>query len=399
MTDATNRPPKRVLILSTSAGSGHLKAAQALEKVFAAHPTVEEVKHIDALDYTNKVFSDFYSKLYTTLVREAPTFLGWWYKTSDEPWRTDVARQMIDRLNTMGLVREIQAFRPDITVCTHFMPAGIMSHLIAEHKIEAHLSIVVTDLDFHAMWLSRAFHRYFVAIDETRAHLEMLGLPGERITVSGIPIDPVFSEPSDRGETLGALGLAPDKTTLLLSAGALGLGPTEFIAEQLLKLRSDAQTIVLCGKDEELQERVRKIVDGHGDRFRVIGYSNEMHRLMHAADLFIGKPGGLTTSEALACGLPMAIVSPIPGQEERNSDHLLEQGIAVRCNELLTLPYKIDAIIAEPGRLLAMRENTKRLAKPNAARTVVETLILDELPPLQLDLKHRQRIADAASAD
>ena len=99
---------------------------------------------------------------------------------------------MLDRLNTKPLVRFIQDFDPHITVCTHFMPAGIVSHLIATQQIKARLSIVVTDFDFHAMWLSRSFHRYFVALDETKAYLEMLGIPPERITVSGIPIDPVF---------------------------------------------------------------------------------------------------------------------------------------------------------------------------------------------------------------
>jgi processive 1,2-diacylglycerol beta-glucosyltransferase len=390
---------KRVLILSTSAGSGHVKAAEALEKVFRENPQVDEVRHLDALDFTNKVFRDFYSKLYTTLVREAPTFLGWWYKKSDEPWRTDASRQMIDRLNTRNLVKEIESFRPDITVCTHFMPAGIMSHLIAESRVEAHLSIVVTDFDFHAMWLSRAFHRYFVAIDETRAHLAMLGLPEERITVSGIPIDPVFLQPVDRAATLREFAFAPTRPTILLSAGALGLGPTEFAVEQLLKCTGDFQTIVLCGKDEELQLRVREIVRPGNSRFHVMGYSDRMHELMKSADLFIGKPGGLTTAEALASELPMVIVSPIPGQEERNSDHLLENGIAVKCNDLVTLPYKVDRLLAEPGRLANMRRNTHRLARADAAKRVVDTLIDDDLPFLELDQNTRAAIAHAAGVE
>jgi len=189
---------KRVLIVSASAGTGHVRAAEALAKAFADDPRVEAVENIDALVYTNKLFRDFYSKLYIQLVRSAPQVLGWLYKSSDEPWKGDEVRLRLDRLNTQPLVKFIRKFKPDITVCTHFMPTGIISHLIAKGLLEARLSVVVTDLDMHAMWLSRVFHRYFVAIDETRAHLEALGLPRERITVSGIPIDPVFAEPIDR---------------------------------------------------------------------------------------------------------------------------------------------------------------------------------------------------------
>ena len=189
---------RRVLIMSVSAGAGHIKAAAALEKTFGEDVRVGQVINQDALIYTNKLFRDFYSKFYTSLVDSAPNFLGWWYKTSDEPWRTDAMRHMIDRLNTRPLVRFIREFDPDITVCTHFMPAGIISHLIATGQLQARLSIVVTDFDFHAMWLSRAFQRYFVALDETKAYLEMLGLPPERITVSGIPVDAAFVGPIDR---------------------------------------------------------------------------------------------------------------------------------------------------------------------------------------------------------
>ncbi|MFI3158532.1 MAG: glycosyltransferase [Methylococcaceae bacterium] len=381
---------KRVLIMSAGAGTGHIKAAAALELSFAADGRVAEVVNNDALQYTNKLFRDFYSSFYISLVRSAPNFLGWWYKTSDEPWHTDRMRHMIDRLNTKPLVRFIREFDPDITVCTHFMPAGIISHLIATRQLQARLSIVVTDFDFHAMWLSRAFHRYFVAIDETRAHLEMLGIPGERITVSGIPIDPVFQRPVNRLEERLRLGLNPEKTVLLLSAGALGVGPTEYMVERLLNLNGDAQTVVICGRNDGLKQRILQLTDSRSDQFKVLGYTDEMHKLMKMSDIFIGKPGGITTSEAIACGLPMCVVSPIPGQEERNSDHLLEEGIAVKCNDLTTFPFKLERLLEDPDRLTRMKFNALRFARPNASATIVDTLLEDRLPPLAFNKKYAQ---------
>jgi len=388
---------KRVLIISASAGTGHVRAAQALEKEFARDLRVGEVIHEDALKFTNKLFRDFYSTLYMKLVRSAPDVLGWVYKASDEPWKGEMARTQLDRLNTHKLIRFIEEFDPHLTVCTHFMPAGIISHLQEKGRLRTHHSIVVTDFDCHAMWLSRTFHRYFVALDETKAHLEALGLPGERITVSGIPIDPIFAAPVERDRVRISYGLRPEKTTLLLSAGALGVGPTELVVKRLKKLRHDVQTIVVCGRSEEVQTRVSQAVRGQRGRFRVLGYSDRMHELMHISDLFIGKPGGLTTSEALACGLPMAVFSPIPGQEERNADHLLEDGAGLRCNELTTLPFKIDRLLDDPARLAAMRQAAQAMGRPRAARTVVQTLLDDDLPPLALAPAQREAIALAAA--
>ena len=390
---------KRVLIISTSAGTGHVRAGEALTKVFEEHPMVGEVVHSDALDFTNKVFRDFYSKLYARLVQTAPEFLGWWYKQSDEPWKTDGMRLMLDRLNTGPLVKFIRHFNPHITVCTHFMPAGIISHLIAKSLLDAHLSIVVTDLDFHAMWLSRVFHRYFVAIEETKVHLEELGLPKERITVSGIPIDPEFATPIDRVATRFEYGLHPTRPTMLLSAGALGAGPAEFVVERLKNLRSKAQTIVVCGRSPETRDRVLQLVGPNNVNFKVFGYTNRMPDLMKISDLFIGKPGGLTTAEALACGLPMVIVSPIPGQEERNSDHLLEEGVAVKCNEMTTIPYKIDTLLDDPIRVEEMRRKAFALSRPDAARTIVRTLVADEVSALEMTDDEAEAITIAASKE
>jgi processive 1,2-diacylglycerol beta-glucosyltransferase len=374
-------PGRKVLILSVSAGTGHVKAAEALEKVFRQQPGVGEIRNVDALRFTNKLFRDFYSKLYIQLVHRAPTILGFVYRSSDEPWKTDRMRLMLDRLNTGALERFIAKFKPDITVCTHFLPAEIISYLISKGKLNARLSIVVTDLDVHAMWLCRTFHRYFVALEEAKIHLQVLGLPGDNITVSGIPIDPVFAQPpGDRALMRQEAGFDIHRPLFLVSGGALGVSPAAGVIEALSRLRRPAQAIVVCGKNAELQADLEKQAaeveqNVPGLTIRVIGYTNEMHRWMHMSDLFIGKPGGLTTAECLACGLPMVIVSPIPGQEERNSDQLLEKGIAIKANEFTTLAYKIDALVDDPARLLAMREKAILYGRPDAAETIVDTLL------------------------
>lgn len=368
---------RRVLILSASAGTGHLRAADALEKVCRGHAEVGQVMNVDALTYTNKLFRDFYSKLYMQLVQSAPNFVGWWYDKSDEPWKTDKMRLMLDRINTRPLVKMIRKFRPDVTICTHFLPAEIISHLITKGELQARLAIVVTDFDMHAMWLSRAFHHYFVALQETKVHLTMLGLPEERITVSGIPVDPKFGLKADRDALREKHGLKKDVPLLLVSAGALGVGPAERVAKVLSYMKTPAHIVVVCGKNEELREKVLKQAEQQPAHlsYTVLGYTDEMHDWMALADLFIGKPGGLTTAEALVRGLPMAIFFPIPGQEERNSDHLLEKGVAIKCNEVTTMAYKIDQLLGDPARLASMKKAALSLGRPDAAATVVNTLL------------------------
>jgi len=371
---------RRVLILSASAGTGHVRAAEALEKVFRQQPGVGEVRNIDALRFTNQLFRDFYSKLYITLVQRAPTVLGIVYNSTDEPWKTDRMRLMMDRLNTRPLERFIARFKPDITVCTHFLPSEIISYLISKGKLNAKLSIVVTDLDIHAMWLCRTFDRYFVALEESKVHLEVLGLPGSHITVSGIPIDPAFGKKGDRATMRTEAGFDNDRPLFLISGGALGVSPAAGVLDALARLKHPAQAIVICGKNEEMKasmEKQARAIEAKnpGLTFKILGYTNEMHRWMQISDLFIGKPGGLTTAESLACGLPMIIVSPIPGQEDRNSDHLLEKGIALKCNEFTTLAYKLDALLDHPEQLEAMRQKAIYYGRPNAAETIVDALL------------------------
>jgi processive 1,2-diacylglycerol beta-glucosyltransferase len=241
--------------------------------------------------------------------------------------------------------------------------------------------IIVTDFDVHAMWLVHHYERYFVAVDEARVYLETLGIPPEKITVSGIPIDPVFAIKKDKQEMRAKHGLAPDRTTILLSAGGFGVGSVDALVQSLLPLQHRAQVVAICGRNEELKERLNKLASRIKPDANVLlkpfGYTKEMDELMTASDLVLGKPGGLTTSEALAKGLVFVIVNPIPGQEERNSDHLLEGAAAIRCNNLPTLSYKLDRLLADPQRFKSMQANARRMGHPNAAKEIVEQLAAD----------------------
>jgi processive 1,2-diacylglycerol beta-glucosyltransferase len=368
----------RVLVLSASAGAGHLRAADAIEKALRIRGLASEVQHLDVLKYTNNVFRHLYSKAYIDLVNKAPEVLGWLYDHLDVPRKNEKVRLAFDRLNTGPFIKFLGQYQPDVAICTHFLPSEIISWLKREKKVRILNAVVVTDLDVHAMWLCNHAEHYFVALEETKVHLVAIGVPESNVTVSGIPIDPVFTEPKDALAMRRKHGLADDPFTILVSAGGFGVGPVEHIIQALSGLAHPAQVVVVCGRNDELRMRlvrvVRKLPASSRVAFKLLGFTTEMDELMAAADLFVGKPGGLTTSEALARGLPMVVINPIPGQEERNSDHLLEEGVALRCNNLPALAYKIDRLIDEPGRLLLMRGNALALGKPQAAFTIVDSL-------------------------
>jgi processive 1,2-diacylglycerol beta-glucosyltransferase len=370
--------PKKILILSASAGAGHLRAAQALEKAFAEAGGGEQVRHVDTLEFTNPLFRRMYSKAYLDMVNTMPEVLGWLYDQLDKPWKHRPTKFAFEKLNTRPFVKLLRSYQPDVTICTHFLPAEIIAWLRAKAKLDCRQATVVTDFDVHALWLCHRCEHYFVALDETRAHLTELGVSPAKITVSGIPIDPVFSRPADKVAMRKRHGLDPKLMTILISAGGFGVGRVGGLIASLMKLSHPAQIVAICGKNAELKAKIEAQVEGHppgiGPRVKVLGFTTEMDELMAASDVIVGKPGGLTTSEALARGLAYVVVNPIPGQEERNSDHLLEEGVGIRCNNLPVLAYKVDKLLGDPARLAAMKANALRMARPDAARTIVEAI-------------------------
>jgi processive 1,2-diacylglycerol beta-glucosyltransferase len=367
----------RVLLLSASSGAGHVRAAQALEKAFAARGDCA-VQHIDAIEYVSKLFQRAYDKTYISMVRRAPELMGVFYDRTDQPWRHPRRRLALDRLNSQPMIRMLKHAQPDLCVATHFLPAEIIAWLIAKKKLHAKNAIVVTDYDVHAMWLCRTVSRYYLAIPEAAEYLAGIGVPREILRVTGIPIDSLFAVPGDRAAARAALNLDPKSPVLLLSAGGYGVGPLEQLVRDLLSLQKPWQLVAIAGKSEKMKKRLDEIARAAGTlpnsfaRLVPVGFTTQMDQYMAAADLLVGKAGGLTTSEALARHLPMALIEPIPGQEFRNADHLLDAGAAIRCNNLPAAAWKIAQLLDNPSRMVKMRNAAAHMARPTAAADIAE---------------------------
>ena len=365
----------RVLLLSASSGAGHVRAAQALEKAFGARGDCA-VEHVDVIQHVSRVFQRVYDKAYISMVRRAPELMGVLYERTDRPWEKMRRRLFVDRLNTQPMIRMLKRVQPDLCVATHFLPAEIIAWLIAKKKLHTRNAIVVTDYDVHAMWLCRTVNRYYVAIPEAAEYLAGIGVPREIIRVTGIPVDPLFAAPVGKTVARKHLSLDPAATIILIAAGGYGIGPVEQLVRDLLALNRPWQIVAIAGKSEDVKKKLDAVAASAGNlqsglpRLVPVGFTKEMDQYMAAADLLVGKAGGLTTSEALARALPMALIEPIPGQEERNADHLLEEGAAIRCNNLPAAAWKIAGLLDDTARFARMKDAARKLGRSSAAANI-----------------------------
>ena len=397
-----NSPARKVLILSASAGAGHVRAAEALLEQCRLHPLVGEVQHWDMLHYTTTLFRHLYSQVYLDLINKAPKMLGWIYDKTDTPWKNEKFRLAFEKVNAGPFLRAATSFKPDLIICTHFTPAVLVAWLYEKGKIPVKPAIVVTDFDCHAMWLARSYLHYFVALEETRRHLMALGIASDAVSGSGIPVMAPFTRPLHRAAARQGLALDARLFTVLVSAGGFGVGPVELLIRQLLTIKVPVQIVVIAGRSEALKAKLDRMVRdlGHAGpvRLHAVGFTNRMDEYMAAADILLGKPGGLTTSEAMARHLPMCIVNPIPGQEERNSDHLLELGMAIRCNNLPALAWKLESLMSNPARLQTMQRATGYLCRPNAAEDIVRKLLDAPWTPMPAEDRRRRQSVVARKA-
>lgn len=362
----------RVVVLSASVGAGHLRAAEAVELALKQIAPEVEVQNRDVLDFTNAVFRRVYAKAYLDLVNNFPHFVGYFYDWLEgdgevRPRTRDKLRQAAQKLNLLPFERFLHDEQWDLVINTHFLPAELISKLRTSGKLNLPQVTVCTDFDTHRLWVNQPTDRYFCATDEGSLHLQHYGVPAADIDVTGIPIHPVFAEPVDRARCLSQQGLTIDRPVLLQLCGGFGVGPVEAVFRSLLAVEKPVQIVVVCGRNEELKEALEKISAGDRHRVKILGFTTEVDQLMGCAELVISKPGGLTTSECLARGLPMVIVNPIPGQESRNSDYLLESGAGVKVNHVCTLTAKINELLNNPERLARLRAAAKAIGHPQAA--------------------------------
>jgi processive 1,2-diacylglycerol beta-glucosyltransferase len=330
------------------------------------------------MELVSSLFRKIYAETYIDIVEHQPAFWGYLYALTDREKADSPLRRLrmaIERLNTRKLNQALAEIAPDQVICTHFLPAQLLSRQREKGRFQQPVWVQVTDFDVHALWIQPHLSGYFAASAEVAWRMIERGIPSNAIHVTGIPIMPAFSESLSRTACAAELGLDPSKMTLLMMSGGAGVGGIERLAERLLRLEQDFQLIALAGRNESLLAQLQILTATYPGRLYPMGFTRTIERVMAVADLAITKPGGLTTSECLAVGLPMIVVSPIPGQEERNADYLLENGAALKAYDEGALTYRVNHLLSQPDLLDRLRQNARQLGKPEAARTVLDTVL------------------------
>jgi processive 1,2-diacylglycerol beta-glucosyltransferase len=366
----------KILLVSASAGTGHTRAAEALRSY--AHGANVSATHIDILKFVTPLLRTVYTGVYNWLVKRAPGLWNHVYRTThhaERDGRGHALRRWAERINSGRFLREIEKSAPDMIVCTHFLPAEILSQLIARGRLQCPVWVQVTDFDLHRMWVHQHMAGYFAPNDEVAFRLREHGIAPDRIHVTGIPIMPAFSDQLDRNGHAYELGILPRRMTILLMGGGAGFGTVTEVAERLIRAHTGIQIIALAGSSKATLAALQELAAQYPGRLSPQPYTDKVERLMACSDLVVSKPGGLITSESLAVGLPMVVIAPIPGQEEHNANFLLERGAALKASDLSSLEYRIGYLLSHPAKLEEMRTKAQALGRPAAASRVLATIL------------------------
>jgi processive 1,2-diacylglycerol beta-glucosyltransferase len=329
---------------------------------------------VDSYRYASNVFHRVASNGYIGIVKLLPQLYKFAYDQAERATKISAFKTWLHRYTALNLRQFVSELRPDVVVCTHAFPCGVMAEYKREFADAPPVVGIVTDFVVHPFWIHRNIDRYAVATAAMRQTLVARGVAPSRVIVTGIPIDCHFAQATTKRRARQQIGVPLDVTTLLLMGGGLGIGPLENALLAIDRLTAQVQTVVVVGKNKSLEKRLHDVARTLHHRVKVAGFIQNVYDYMRAADILVSKPGGLTSSEALAAELPIVMLRPLPGQEERNARYLQESGVGVRAQSSRELTDMLDRLLSDPARLARMRASARRLAKPDAADSIAEMI-------------------------
>jgi len=367
----------KVLILSISTGQGHHATGRAVENEFEKRGV--DCETLDAYEYIEPILSHLVSKGYLLSAAYAKRLSSKLYDIvvkKNKPLKKYSVPKITNTLWAKDLREYIEESRPDVIICTHVLSAILVNIMKEKAWLDDSVITVgiVTDFTLHPLWEEARLLDYFVTpTDLLEFQMKQKGLDTEKMLPIGIPIRPQFSERINRYEARSRLGLDPHKHTILLMSGSMGYGRIDESILKLDRLSFDFQVIVVCGNNKKMYRKVKALETQK--RFDVYGYVDNVDVMMDAADCIITKPGGITTSEAMAKGLPMIMVNPIPGHEMRNAEFMLNNGLALYATKSFPLDEAVFSLLQHPERIAFLRSTIEIYARQNSAQNLCEFLI------------------------
>lgn len=373
---SSSRP--RVLVITGSVGAGHNSAARAIIEGLRRGAPWLETEYVDVLSLAPWAFRTWYAGGYAALVTKLPTFYGIGFFLSNRPlgprrglfernrlWRE---RGALGRLTAMLVARP-----PDMIVHTHMLAPPLVGYLRRKGRLACPQVVAVTDDFVHRYWYAEQVDHWFVGAPCGAESLTRWGVQPKRITVSGIPVHPKWTEPVDRRKVLTDWRLPADKRIVLLASGTdFVCGPVVKIARRIAEVCPDACLAVLAGRSKKLPPAVERL-GFPADRLRAVAFTDRLHELASVGSLMVTKAGGIATAECLAKSLPMVILKPVPGHESGNARYFRQEGAAMIARGPADTVARVRALLDDPAALERMAANAGRLHRP-ATQTIVEAV-------------------------
>ncbi len=367
----------KTLILSISTGQGHHATGQAIQNAFRQRGVDCEI--LDAYEYIEPILSHLVSRGYLLSASYAKKISSKLYDivvNKNKPLKKYSVPKLTNVVWAKDLKSYIDESNPDVIICTHVLAAILVNIMKEKHWIDGITVGIVTDFTVHPLWEEASLLDYYVTpSDLLEFQLEKKGLNADKMLPTGIPIKPQFSERTDRTEARKLLGLDLHTHTILLMSGSMGYGKIDESIQRLDRLKIDLQVIVVCGNNKKMYKKTKELRTQK--RFEIYGYVDNVDLMMDAADCIVTKPGGITTSEAMAKGLPMIMVNPIPGHEMRNAEFMLNNGLALYATKSFPLDEAVFSLFQHPERISYLRSTIEIYARQNSAQTLCEHLIKD----------------------
>ena len=355
--------------------SGHHQATLAIEKSIRTLNPNTEIMNINGFGYAYPIIEKIVNKAYMGIIKRTPKIWDYLYDNPKIVKKVESLKEAIHKANHAKFSKLFDQFKPDAIVCTQAFPCGMVADYKETYRLNITIIGVLTDYAPHSYWLHRGVDYYIVPSQETAEALIKKGVSRDHIRIFGIPVDPKFTLKLDKKAIVQKLKLDITLPKILVMGGGQGIGPIKNIVKSLLHSKTDLQLIIVAGTNKKLVKWLKKMQIKNPEKIIFYEYANNIDELMEVATLTITKPGGMTTTEALAKGLPMIIVKPIPGQEMHNTDFLLKKGVAVRVNRLDHIAREVELLLKSPERMAKMRQAAQENSKPNSSFDIAKLIL------------------------
>jgi len=363
---------RRIAILTFGIGAGHTRASQAIHQALHDGADDVEARTFDVLDFAEPWFLRFYVYPYWLMVRRTPWVWRKLFAWRQRKRHRRTAPDWLFRRGCRSVLARLQSFRPHLVIVTEIGAAEIAALGRREGWFDAPILAAQTDFCTEPPWVKDEIDIHCVGSEEAKGQLITWGVSSNRILNCGVPVDPTFSLNFDRSELRRALGLHQNRPVVLVMGGGMGPAPLDAVIRSLELCRHPVQVLAVAGRNRNMRLRLEALRGQLALDLHVFGWSESVPELMGASDLLITKPGGVTTSEALAAGLPPIFAFPIPGMEEAHLKFLIEQGLGLSARRAEEIPRLVSDLLDDRQKLEALSARGREVARPDAAYAVAQ---------------------------